>query len=693
MCNFPRSHTRLFIQLPKFIHASFAQRNQPIAKSIVAKLSTICTWAFIILGTLFLSCASALAQLQPPSDPSSEHFSPGRGMTPTGSYALSDIESINMTNGNLGVHIPLASLPSGRGGMSAGLALYYNSKIFDIRSVTSVPARSDGTPESRRYNLNHSQDGNWRYGFRYELRLEERDYPILTSYNQNYVPCNNFNAIYYYKVFMVFPDGSKHELRLRDHDDWEGYFAYRPGGGTTNHCSTVQPLTGKMVYYSMDGTYLRLEVEHDPDPTFGNVPWTLYMPDGSKVQGGSSALQRVTDRNNNYFEILSNTTYNGHVAVKIEDQLTRKIILEYGSASNEDSIHASGFAGAEIITKIKWKTVSVVRSYNNGEGNVPLLGRFRTVIDKINLPSQLGGLAYTFGYNAPDYDFSAPNNDLPVGWGELSSITTPLGATASYSYALDGLITGSPETVLTNSIKQKELTYDQQYDGSSTSVTDTWSYVFDRESGTTTMTGPDGGVTHIFYNGGEGILPAWFSDLTYRTEAPDGSVSEQLWDRNTPAGHPVSFYADNPYVKTEFRSIPNTSGTLQTAIKNYTYDKNGNLTKVEEYDWVPYASVPRSAGKPTGIPAGILPKRITLSKFFGETPEASDNSTADSDAYQFVTAPHLLRAVASSEISDATLTLTRVVNSRTTIHQRPETSKRVSSGIRLRGTWLRERML
>lgn len=620
------------------------------------------TLVLIAVGILLLTGGPTLAQLAPPSDPSSETFSPGRGMKPAGAYAIGDIETINMVNGNLALNIPLAALPPGRGGLSGSLNLFYNSKIWDIRSVMSRAARSDGTPDSRRYNLIPSPDGSWKYGFKFELRVENRDYAFITDFTSasNYDPCKDVNAIYYFKLFVVFPDGSQHEFRLRDQNDWEGYFAYRPDGSTTNQCQTIQPLTGTMVYYSMDGTYMRLEVQHDSDSTTSNNPWTLYLPDGSRVTGGS-APQRVYDRNGNYIETQEHITFNAHDAVQIADQLGRRIVLEYGSAPDEDAVHAWGIGGTEIVTRIKWKTISILRSYDNGQGIVPLLARFKSVIDQIVLPIQSGGIAYTFGYNAPDYNFSAPSNNPPLGWGELNLVTLPTGAQSAYSYKLDGLTTIDPEVVLTNSINSKRLTYQQEYDGSSTPVTDAWTYAFDPDFDLAQMTGPDGGTTKVFHYAVSGLTGVWFQNLTYKTERPDGSVSENLWNRNTPFGHPTSFYADNPYVKTEFVSIPNATGTLtQTAIKDYTYDKNGNVTQVAEYDWVQYASVPRdAAGRPTGVPAGIQPKRITRSKFAVETPDATDATTSDPDSYHYITAPHLLRAIASSEIGDSAKTIAR----------------------------------
>jgi hypothetical protein len=100
-----------------------------------------------------------------------------------------------------------------------------------------------------------------------------------------------------------------------------------------------------MTYYSIDGTYLRLEFAHDGDSDWANNPWTLYFPDGGRITGGN-APQRIYDRNNNYLDI-QNITYNSHAATRIVDQLGRQIIVEY--AGNQDHIHQWGFNGQQLL--------------------------------------------------------------------------------------------------------------------------------------------------------------------------------------------------------------------------------------------------------------------------------------------------------------------------------------------------------
>src|SRR5712692_5447914 len=65
-------------------------------------------------------------------------FKPDRGFMPYGTYALTDMEAINDYSGGVILKVPLASLPQGRGGMSAGLSLVYNSQLFDIKTGAST---------------------------------------------------------------------------------------------------------------------------------------------------------------------------------------------------------------------------------------------------------------------------------------------------------------------------------------------------------------------------------------------------------------------------------------------------------------------------------------------------------------------------------------------------------------------------
>src|SRR5215213_3151167 len=291
---------------------------------------------------------------------------PARGFQPGGSYALSDIETINTTNSNLMLNLVLGKLAPGRGGLSAQLSLHYDSKLFDSRTqyYEDWDHPIGGQPQIVTRNMLVTSDqGGWHYGTGYELQLIDRmnQYPpeIAPQYPAT-------ETIRHYKVKVAFPDGSVHELLPRGFGSpmEEGYYDIRPDGFQTRFVGgivqDVPCLASNLNYYTFDGTYLRLEVQHDSDNNVWNNPWTLYFADGTKVTNFGS---RITDRNSNYVE-WSNITYNSHPATQLMDQLGRKIIIEYQGISNGEIIHVPGVGGVDLTYQVHWKNIQVFKTYS-----------------------------------------------------------------------------------------------------------------------------------------------------------------------------------------------------------------------------------------------------------------------------------------------------------------------------------------
>ncbi len=508
-----------------------------------------------------------------------------------------------------------------------------------------------------------SDQGGWHYGKGYSLQLIDR----MSQYPPELQPqFPSMEVIRHWKVKVAFPDGSLHEFLPRGFGTvQDGYYDVRPDGYRTqwdpDGVARDHPyLTNTLTYYSFDGTYIRLDIQHDSTEVWGDNPWTLYFPDGTKVTNYGT---RITDRNGNYVE-FSNITYNGHAATQLSDQLGRKTVIEYGGFSGGDVIHVPGVGGADLTYQIHWKAIQVFKTYatviddHYSPDGYPEVLALQFVVSRIDLPSQSGGLNYLFGYNAADYT-GAPCCPPSYGWGELNSVTTPTGAQAQYQYQLDAQngpgFSYSWDVVLKKRVTRKSLTYQQQYDGNSTLVTETWNYNEDNGS----IVNPDGGI----------VTQLSDSQRNYRTQQPDGTVSEKVWEANLPQGFPFTsaigeYDPDrvNGFVKTEFTSIRDASGILtKTAIKDYSYDKNGNVTGVSEYDWVDYASVPRGgwALLPTGIPGNAVLKRVTTNSYFNGTADSSDSISNHATSYWNSTSPNLKNAIASSEVSNGSATLSR----------------------------------
>jgi hypothetical protein len=510
-------------------------------------------FAYLIIAIALAGCSTIKVLAQ-------DSATNKRGFQPGNSYAVSDFETINMVNGNVGLRFPLATLPVGRGGLTASINLLYNSKLYDSEVAyfrdenQSCQIQGGDPPEGvlvcpyyKKRLLKPSEDGGWRYGLNYSLKLidrhdqlanvppEERPQCVYNSVYGGLTP-GYYELRYRYKLLLVFPDGSSHEMRPNgwsdgnSNDPLADYFDIRPDGlwDTCQSGPTWYPNT--ITYFSTDGTFLRLDIQHDTDGYWWTNPWTLYFPDGSRVTGGTDP-QRIYDRNNNYVQIDFIENYNGtgYGAAQIVDQLNRSITLT--SDGTEDLIISQGVGGT-YTWKVRGKTIRVQKSYWPCEQSLgcpsqvqqqELFGMTLGMVDRITLPSQAGSLTYTFSYNAPFYTPNDPYVDS-LGWGELSGVTLPTGAEIEYSYVQDGPQTYSATPdILRNSPTSKALTYDQEYDGTSTPATETWTYEFGRTG--SSVTGPDGGGTSLFFVDTEGTF--WNSGQIYGTFHPE-SMTETI---------------------------------------------------------------------------------------------------------------------------------------------------------------------
>jgi len=611
-------------------------------------LKSICL--VVILGCLFTSNSSA------------QDASNKRGFQPGNSFSIGDFETINTTNGNLMFKFPLAGLPAGRNGLTAGINLYYSSKVLDSQvryfdKLNSCVHNSPDCPYYKKVLLKESDQGGWHFGMGYSLKVIDRREEFVYVPVELQPTCSisdprYFEMRYHIKLILNMPDGSTHEMRPNGwtdgnfNDPLGDYFEISPDGFWFD-CNTSQWYTNTITYYSIDGSFLRLDIQHDGNTAGGwqDNPWTLYFPDGSKVTTNqpNNEPQRFYDRNDNYVEFVGNT---------IRDQFNRSISISSGTQNGKpvNTITSQGF-GETLTWTVQWKTISVLKNYWPCEDwlacdpEIPQqepYGWLRSVVDTITLPTQAGGLTYTFSYNAPDH--SSYPLISSIGWGEVNGVTLPSGAHIDYQYAQDGSqpYSATPD-VLRNSPTSKVLTYNQEYNGTSTPVTETWSYGITQWG--SSVTAPDGGTTTTDFF--DTSAASWGSGLTYRSVGPDGAKTETIWARNDLA----TGIASNSYPKTVFTSIKNASGTyVKTAIKDYKYDKNGNVTRIAEYDWLDYQSVPRDGqGLPTGIPS-VSPTRVTVNTYFNSTPDATQFAGSSTNVYWSSGSPRVKHSTASTEV-------------------------------------------
>jgi hypothetical protein len=293
----------------------------------------------------------------------SEPQDPKRGMQPGAPLSISDIENINLANGNLSLNMPLVNLPKGRG-PGGWIGYVYNSKLYKPIGEEILV----GIEMTDQNVLYPSDDGGWREtnSLNYQLKLTNR----LAGLDP--IPCTSATVldyqknVYKWKLEVIMPDGANIEFRPVGYTDHygDGYFnidSYGNAGSTTAYptCSggVAQVTTAPITYYSADGSRLRLVV------TPSTQAFVLYFPDGSFFQ---SSLGRMTDRYGSYVQGTGAFTYGGKPASGIVDNMGRKIFTTPDDDEEDDDgtfIYQLGVGGEEIKWAVRMKDMYVRREY------------------------------------------------------------------------------------------------------------------------------------------------------------------------------------------------------------------------------------------------------------------------------------------------------------------------------------------
>ncbi|HEX3253496.1 MAG TPA: DUF2341 domain-containing protein, partial [Pyrinomonadaceae bacterium] len=571
---------------------------------------------------------------------------PDRGIMPGASYSVSDVENISLTNGNMQLSIPLASLPPMAGGrLKFTVNAVYNSKLWNVTRQENRLGQFYGCPSWVVDTPQLSDLGGWRIPFGYQLVFrnahEDFDYvvpaPSPTADCESDVQEQQRLQSQYYRVVLKGPDGAEHELRPTD--------GYAPYGGSRSYLlnyykDTPDTVGGAMRYYSFDGSYLYAVI----NPSSSSTSWTVYMNDGTRIVQYSNGIQRITDTNGNSIKIFSDA--NGS---HVQDELTTREIRLYnnqlfyktvtGIEQTIDIVMGSTLVQGKLYQVNDWSP----SGGESGGGFVctrnEILQTSVPVIREIVFPATEPSITaprYAFSYNS-DTTTANVTDDMRLscgaplqpytrtvsnGMGELSQMVTPSGATVKYSYSKSSINNFSLDV---NDIPRATVTQKQViHDG----VTDTWTYDITEFNGCGgVVTGPDGSVnTEQCYPHD----PAWarffgYADdrggLTYRSRRSDKEVVERHWTMlpfsgaNTNLTGNVGVTTFNPVVDVEYHTLlddtPSHNPVKMSATK-YQYDFNGNLTQQIDYDWFDPALVTRSSeGVPTGVPASATALRIT----------------------------------------------------------------------------------
>ena len=638
-------------------------------------------------------------------------FSPERGFLPYGAYSGSGFGSVNEYSGNLNLSIPLASLPAGRGGMGIAVGLTYNSQIYDLktqpgdgRTVTECPSQC---PNPNQVNLlQNSVNGGWRYSYNYAINVENR--PVVCSSSQPFT----YLAVRLSMVLPDGSSHPMQQQGQADNGG-DSYYHRGPDGVVFCSGTNLSNIGPIVRYYSTDGTYIQLTFDNSVNPATWTAVFPDGRTVSGLGVFGMRAASKICDPNSNcvfikqrayvpagtgvveefpYTSIQEqddpggDSTANFGRAVRITyaisqtcapdcsattDYITQDGYLANMQTAPDQRLQVASDTRQAPATALKW-TVSWTNvpvgnitpvqydcQDSSGAGYNCLFSGGQRVVSKVLLPS---GLSYSFLY---------ADDDAPAGlkgWGELRRVVLPNGSATETSAAsptprIDYQYNFRPEVGgqlrLTNAgagnyIVSKTLTYNDRLRALDTttaaSTSQLWTYTYSTTAATpgTITFHPDGLATsagttqsNYFLSNCSGYDCA---GLKSKTVMPEGTTIEQFWQANNPWNGTGK---RNAFVRATYTTPA--GGTTATAVV-VSQDKNGNLTKRQEYDFLNPAA--RDA---SGIPtSGTVLRTTTNDYYYGAEDSATTAANFSTNGYWNNFGVRFKGAVLRSTVADST---------------------------------------
>jgi RHS repeat-associated protein len=278
-----------------------------------------------------------------------------KGVNPLGSYGGSNFDKINLFNGNVSMSFPLASLTS-RGGMSAGVVLSYNSKLWYVDKVeTDVTARIINEPStvSVAYIPSYSEPdpeisslgAGWTI---HAGSLRVVSTAIYNKANRTCVfPGPGVQPVKPEKTISIVtftaPDGTTYDFRDRIYDGEPRFLV---------NCEGVS--RGKR-FESKDGTAATFVSDTEIKDGFfslsnTNISGYVYLRDGTRFRIEQGRVVKQRDNNGNIIEY----TYEGNRLKRVTDNMGRTIEVRYDvSARILATVTVKGILGQARVTTIR----------------------------------------------------------------------------------------------------------------------------------------------------------------------------------------------------------------------------------------------------------------------------------------------------------------------------------------------------
>jgi RHS repeat-associated protein len=442
-------------------------------------------WMIVILFLVAVPCS--------PQQPAATET----GEKPFGSFDGTNIESVNLENGQLVFHAPLYSLPQ-RGNLAVSFSITYQDIVWD-NNVSCVLHQCET-------KILPNPGTTFGVGIVFDQDLRSVNETNIDT-GQQY--CNGVNCVDYFTTAynLIQPDRTSHNLA------YNGSYYYAVDGSGFAFIPQASSTPPYIPPGETGGTIV---------PQTG----TLIGPSGNQYAVLNGGPTSITDADGNYITIGSS----------ILDTLGRTIPFPGSGSSTSISNCPSINAPYQPLTNaVVWNppgyqgTANYIICYasmhvSTGQSMPPKLIQFNAnegVIQSIVLPD---GTYWGFVYAAAN-----PNNPSSTGNGDLTQIIFPTGGSVSYTWgeyapsctdstgninSPGGMTTLYPDTVATRTL-------------TANGVGNTWTYTYNEVSSTTTVTDPVGDqVVHTFANLAPGSGCSLYETATqYNQVTQNGGLS------------------------------------------------------------------------------------------------------------------------------------------------------------------------
>ena len=516
-----------------------------------------------------------------------------QGGGPAGTYALSNLDNVNLFNGNLNFRFPLLSI-GGRGSAQHAITLPVGKKWF----VEKIPL---------------GQTGQFLYTFNdYEPGILKAGYGpgVMQGYRSGFFPqtCTLNETVTFSQTL------TKLIFRTGDGTEYQFLSTNNPGVAQVQNCNptsfnrgvTFRTIDGSGMTFIADTAIQDIPFVESVDPS---QPFTvsghLLLPDGTRFWIENGLVRWGRDRNGN--RITFNYDQNARVN-EIQDSLNRTVTINYGVAEGtpygtNDQIIYKGNEGAQRIIRVSYSTLS--NSLRTTQPGDPTSGQTcqdlnlntynPNVVSSVWLPD---GRRYILFYNC---------------FGELARVVLPTGGAFEYDHGA-GLTNGAADGTFDRPAVEGG-TYPQVYrrvlekrsypDGTTLAGKITFGrsetynpavFQFTSDQGFVQVDERNATGTllkrhkHYFLGSASPSLslapgyvpPAPLEGREWQTEQFDTNGSTILqrvthsWENNT------AIFGQGPHITQTVTTLVDTN---QVALTTFNYDQFNNRTDVYEYDF------------------------------------------------------------------------------------------------------------